>query len=140
MKRTKGITPVISIVLLLMITIALIGFAFVWFSKILTTGQEKGTIQLNTSIATMAKAIRVDNVYRGSTGTFTLTVRNVGATNIGPTDVTVYLNGAALTAAECPFQAAIAPTEATTCGSTVTCSPGDTVKVQTISNSDTGTC
>ena len=33
----KGITPVIAIILLLMVTIAMIGFAFIWFSGIMGT-------------------------------------------------------------------------------------------------------
>ncbi len=38
----KGITPVIALVMLMLITVGMVGIAYTWFSGLLTTQTEKG--------------------------------------------------------------------------------------------------
>ncbi|MFH0889774.1 MAG: hypothetical protein V1836_01355 [Candidatus Aenigmatarchaeota archaeon] len=38
----KGITPVISLIMLMLITVGMVGVAYAWFSNLLTTQTEKG--------------------------------------------------------------------------------------------------
>lgn len=48
--RRHGITPVVSIVMLLMMTVAAAGAAYSWFNQIQTDVQEQATNRLQTSI------------------------------------------------------------------------------------------
>lgn len=42
MKETKGITPVIALVMLMLITVGIVGLSYAWFSGLATTQTEKG--------------------------------------------------------------------------------------------------
>lgn len=50
MNTSKGITPVIAIVLLLMMTVGAVGGAYAWFSGIMQDAQEDANTQQNTEI------------------------------------------------------------------------------------------
>ena len=50
MKKAKGITPVIAIVLLLMMTVGAVGGAYAWFSGIMEDAQEDATVQQETEL------------------------------------------------------------------------------------------
>ena len=58
----KGITPVVAIILLLLITISMVGFAFVWFTRIgeLTTQQTQ--TQLQSQLDAAAQKVRIDSI------------------------------------------------------------------------------
>ncbi len=42
MRNKKGITPVIALVMLMLITVGMVGIAYTWFSGLLSTQTEKG--------------------------------------------------------------------------------------------------
>ncbi len=63
---SKGITPVIAIVLLLMVTIALVGFSFVWFQGVFQQTAEtagRGVEHQSAQIGTNFRIDNADNFY-----------------------------------------------------------------------------
>ena len=92
------------------------------------------SIVLDTPI--MSKTIRIENVYKGGTN-FSVTVRNVGSSSVGKTELSVYKNGAPV---DCTFTGGIAYGSIGTCSSSINCTAGDTIKVTSPSNSDIGKC
>lgn len=58
----KGISAVISVVLLLMITVALVGFAFVWFQDIWKGVADTTGSNVQNQLVTMQQTIKIDNI------------------------------------------------------------------------------
>ncbi len=83
----KGITPIIAIILLLLITISMVGFAFVWFTRIAESASAAGSSQLNQTLGQMAQKIRIDNVNG-----YTVTIRNIGSQTIQSASLSFYVN------------------------------------------------
>lgn len=92
----KGITPVIAIILLLLITISMVGFAYVWFNRVLTSTTEKTSNQLNNQISSQGKTIKIDNI-----GDTTISIRNTGSETILSNDLTMYSNNVLLSVTDC---------------------------------------
>ncbi|MEM7819810.1 MAG: archaellin/type IV pilin N-terminal domain-containing protein [Candidatus Aenigmatarchaeota archaeon] len=88
----KGITPVIAIILLLLITISMVGFAFVWFSRVSTTITNQTETAIVTQQQQMAKKVSID-----SASTTQLSIRNVGSATISTTEIAVYVAGSRIT-------------------------------------------
>ncbi len=81
----KGITPIISVVLLLLIVIATIGFSYMLFQRNLS-GAQKGAEQvLERTIKAIPSCIRIEQISGN-----TVYIRNCGKGNV--TDITVYLD------------------------------------------------
>ncbi|MCX6818933.1 MAG: hypothetical protein NT129_02935 [Candidatus Aenigmarchaeota archaeon] len=85
----KGITPVVATILLLLITIAVVGFAFGYFSTIMTTVGTETQKQAGQTTDRLSKSVRIDsasgmNLYISSTGTSDIN------TSI---ELSVYVNG-----------------------------------------------
>lgn len=85
----KGITPVIAIILLLLITISMVGFAFVWFTRMAETASQAGTSQLNQTLGQMTQKVRIDNINGN-----TLTIRNIGTQAIPSSSLAFYVDNA----------------------------------------------
>ncbi len=126
----KGITPVISIVLLLMITIALIGFAFVWFTKIWGVAATSGEIGITDLTSRAQKVIRIDNVQAGTP--CVITVRNMGGQSISASEIAVYI-GDAKDATGCPV---VLANSIETCTLATACISGNVIKVSGPNNID----
>lgn len=88
----KGITPVIAIILLLLITISMVGFAFVWFTRMAETASEAGTSALTDTTTKMATQIRIDNAVQTADST-SITIRNTGSQTVKYSDLVFYVNG-----------------------------------------------
>lgn len=74
----KGITPVISLIMLMLITVGIVGIAYVWFSGILTGSSEK------------AIAIPSGGVYCNLGGLYVM-ILNLGSTSsITNADIKVF--------------------------------------------------
>ena len=58
----KGITPVIAVVLLLMITVALIGFAFTYFTDMWQSVAGQGESNILTTQQIMMMTVGIDNI------------------------------------------------------------------------------
>lgn len=99
----KGITPVVAIILLLLITISMVGFAFVWFTRIgeLTTQQTEE--QLQGELTRTGQKIRIESIFKGvDAGTpgpsaddtpMRVVIRNIGSAKIPLTSIVGFKNG-----------------------------------------------
>lgn len=79
----KGITPIIAIILLLMMTVAVAGAAFFWLSRIqnqLQGGVESFQGTMMTQIASRVDVVDAD--YNTSNGRLTMFFQNTGNTKI----------------------------------------------------------
>ncbi|MFH0949105.1 MAG: hypothetical protein V1802_01310 [Candidatus Aenigmatarchaeota archaeon] len=102
----KGITAVVSIILLLLITISMVGFAFLYFNRILTTTTTTGEEQMNQQnrmINTKGMIDVIDTangkIYVRNTGTETIksgewhlynsTMTEITGTSCGNMDIPV---------------------------------------------------
>ncbi|MCK5333209.1 MAG: hypothetical protein KAJ24_01755 [Candidatus Aenigmarchaeota archaeon] len=76
----KGITPVIALVLLLMMTVAAAGMAYVWFMDVQEETQETVRDSLSQRTDQMAGAIVIDAVYEtGAASSTDVIIRNTGS-------------------------------------------------------------
>ena len=83
----KGITPIIAIVLLLAITIAIVGFSFVYFQRIVGGGLQK-TYNQSQQFSTVGFSI--DSV--STSGNVKVFIRAIGGT-LKESELVVYVNG-----------------------------------------------
>ena len=83
----KGITPVIAIVLLLMITITLVGFAFIWFQSTFQQITATVTRQIDQQTTAIGKMVRIDSITIDS-----IAIRNVGSQNIAANEIAVFVD------------------------------------------------
>lgn len=102
----KGITPVVAIILLLLITVSMVGFAFVWFTRISTLASEK--IENRTEALLTTKSIRIENA-RGTT----VDIRNTGDVVIRDAELAFYVSDVRQAGTTCP--ASIAPNAVVSC-------------------------
>ena len=92
----KGITPVIAVILLLLITISMVGFAFTWFSRVAQTATEQTEKQLESDLARQGKKVAIDNLQPSTElAAGSVSVRNIGTSNIVAGDVKLYINNVA---------------------------------------------
>ncbi|MBI2579817.1 MAG: hypothetical protein HYW27_02855 [Candidatus Aenigmarchaeota archaeon] len=137
----KGITPVIAIILLLLITISMVGFAFVWFSRVAQTATESTEKQLQTELNKQNKKIAVDNLQLSTaTDTGCVSLRNIGSVSIPAGEIKLYVDGAAQSG--CDTLALAAGATGSCAISLNTCNTGSNkiVKVTTGGNQDQVTC
>jgi hypothetical protein len=73
----RGITPVVSVVLLLLIAVAVIASAFIIFSSIIKTTGETSEEQAEHESSELGKSLRIDNIEKNR-----ITVRNTGSANL----------------------------------------------------------
>lgn len=117
----KGITPVIAVVLLLMITIAMVGFAYVWFTRLMSTTTGAVSNQSEQQIAQMGQTIRIDNAKSTQ-----ILLRNSGTQTIPAGQVSVLGITGTCTVPELGPGATHTCTNACTAGNTITASaPGN---------------
>jgi flagellin-like protein len=126
----KGITPVIAIILLLLITISMVGFAFVWFSRMAVGITNQTEEQIQQQIAAAAKKVAIDSVTAGN-----IWVRNIGAASIPVGEISVYVNNAKVT---CTWTGSIAPGAVSACG--VGCAAGGKARATAPGNYDERGC
>lgn len=129
----KGIEPVIAIVLLLMITIAIVGFAFGFFQRLLNTAAQNSDQSLGTTTNNIISSLSIESVSGTS-----LYIRNTGSTAIDSTKVNVYIDNSRTA---CVFEpSSIAVGGIANCTLGTACSSGQRIMVSGVSNSDTRTC
>ena len=86
--NTKGITPIIAIILLMMITIALAGFTYIWLQGVFKTSSNNTKTQLEQQQRSMMKTIRIDSA---TSGTGELAIRNTGSESITSNEIAVFV-------------------------------------------------
>ncbi|MBI4018486.1 MAG: hypothetical protein HY368_02655 [Candidatus Aenigmarchaeota archaeon] len=133
----KGITPIIAIILLLLITISMVGFAFVWFSRVASISAERAENQTVEQFAAQEKKIRIDNAKATS-----VTLRNIGSRAVRISelaafvdDVSTTLSGAGCTAAD-----AISPGATLSCTLGSSCDNPEKLKITAPGNQDVVIC
>jgi len=127
----KGITPVIAVILLLLITVAMVGFAFVWFGRVTEQAQNATEQELQNTIR-QAQRVSID-----SYGVNQATIRAIGGQNVPVSSISVTLNG---TAVNCGWSGTIASGSFQTCNLAGGCTPSTVLKVTAPGNSDEVTC
>ncbi len=132
----KGITPVIAIILLLLITIAMVGFAFVWFSRVATTSGTNIESQLNTTFGASGKKVGIDAI---SAAAAAVSIRNTGSATIAAGEIAVYAGGSVVVCT--PALGSLAPGAVATCDwSAGSCTSGTVIRVTAPGGSDETTC
>ncbi|MBI2578147.1 MAG: C-type lectin domain-containing protein [Candidatus Aenigmarchaeota archaeon] len=81
----KGITPIIAIILLLLITISMVGFAFMFFTRTAQTSAESGEEQLQQQISQAAVSFKIESAASNK-----IYVRNLGGESINASVFGVY--------------------------------------------------
>ncbi|OYT56600.1 MAG: hypothetical protein B6U68_03020 [Candidatus Aenigmarchaeota archaeon ex4484_14] len=131
----KGITPVIAIVLLLLITIALVGFAYVWFNRVAVEISENVGNQSAEQTRQMGQLVRIESC----SGT-TATIRNRGTETFNiDTDLVFLVNNVVDSSPGCSVSGDLAPGAVATCTGLGDLS-GKTLQVSAPGNSDSMTC
>jgi len=130
----KGITPVIAIILLLLITISMVGFAFVWFSKMTQQTTSSISDQTNRQVQAAGERVVIDSATNGN-----IYIRSIGNQQIPQTDLQVYLNGGVQACPAGIFPIGIGTTVDCTVAA-LTCNGAATVKVTTPGSTDQVTC
>lgn len=81
----KGITPVVAIVLLLMMTVAAAGAAFTWFSQMQEQVQDRASSELNRQLEVR------DLVCDSANDQIEISISNTGSTTIPLSGVSVFV-------------------------------------------------
>ncbi|MBI4019469.1 MAG: hypothetical protein HY364_04400 [Candidatus Aenigmarchaeota archaeon] len=134
----KGITPVIAIILLLLITIAVIGFATGFFQSIVTTSGQQA------QDASQQTGDRVQQIIEFVTSSVdSITVKNAGTKDIDTTKLSFLLAGSPVTCNP-PLSGSISPGQTATCviGTTAgnDCTALAAITVSAPGNTVTGAC
>jgi len=133
MTNMKGITPVIAIILLLLITISMVGFAWVWFGQVsqrLTTDIENRTFE---QINRQEKTIRIDNANGVN-----IDIRATGSSIIQISEIQVYVDDIRQT---CDWGGltSVAPAAVETCVIPA-CTAGQTIRATSPGGTDEVLC
>ena len=105
----KGITPIIAIILLLMITIAMVGFAFVWFTEIAEAAQNATSVSMEMQLRQSGTKVRIEAINYN-----TIILRNTGNYDLIQSETKVYVNGT-IEVTGCPTSLKIPPGGSDTC-------------------------
>ncbi|HLD85699.1 MAG TPA: archaellin/type IV pilin N-terminal domain-containing protein [archaeon] len=130
----KGITPVIAIILLLMITIAMVGFAFVWFTQVAQTASNATQTQMDVQQRQFGTSVRIDNIDKTSGSVI---VRNTGTYELSATETKVFVNGT-IEVTGCP-SGSVAPGAVFNCTDAKITGCGS-IRISTIGRSDSANC
>jgi|SRR3989338_581801 len=118
----KGIEAIIAVILLLLITIAVVGFAFIFFSRITSSAGAAAENQTAAQTAQFSKRVSVDNF-----NATLVAIRNSGSAAVGPSEIQIYVNGAPRTCT--PALTVITPGSVQVCNFVPACNPGSTLRL-----------
>ena len=88
----KGITPVIAIILLLLITVAMVGFAMVWFQKFVAMTGSQTEENLQTQLDQQSKTIHIANIDNTNGITSIVSIKNTGTKTISITELAMFVD------------------------------------------------
>lgn len=89
----KGITPIIAIMLLMMVTIAMIGFAYFWFTKIMDRAKNNTEEMMKGENEKYQKTIAIDSLSPQGGDSY-IYIRNTGTGIVYPSELSFYVAGA----------------------------------------------
>lgn len=131
----KGITPVIAIILLLLITISMVGFAFVWFQRFVSTATNATESAALGQQTQLQQQVRLEGVSGASVG-----LRSSGTQALPVGSVAFFVNSAPRTAVgSCPSSPA-APGSAFACTLSAACTAGQALRATAPGGSDEILC
>lgn len=134
----KGITPVIAIILLLLITISMVGFAFIWFQRVAQTATSAADTQLAGQLNRQAQIASIDNIDDTNNN---ITIRHSGTASMSTSDIAVYLNSTGVTCAwNVPGSWAPGAFRACTVVGGLSCSGTTQVRIAAPGNQDSTLC
>jgi hypothetical protein len=84
----KGVSTVIVMILILLISVALTGLGYLFFTEVLTSVTTAGEESISQSVTSMLSQMRIESLTAGTPGN--IYIRNTGKVNL--TDFTVYVN------------------------------------------------
>ncbi len=134
----KGITPVIAVILLLLITVSMAGFAFVFLQRSLETTTSSTEESLNAQLNQQRQKVAIDNAVSGA-----VYVRHIGTiTMTDMNKVTVYVNNVKATCTgEWTTKTSWAPGEIVTCTlASLVCNGNTTIKITSPGGQDSTSC
>ncbi len=127
----KGVDAAVATILLLMITVSLIGFAFVWFNRLVRNSAQLVENQTISEQQRAGMKIKIVTVHGD-----TVTVQNIGTVVIPANSVTAVVNN--------EFRGqlgeSLAPNEVKSFTLSSSCGSGDLLKVSAPGNDDFMTC
>jgi flagellin-like protein len=85
----KGITPVITTVLLLLMAVAAVGGAWVWYQRMQTSSMAGGSSQIESMVGGAA-TLAIDKVKCNSTGGYNVTIMCVTTGSITADELKIY--------------------------------------------------
>lgn len=136
--RTKGITDIIAIVLLLMITISMVGFAWMWLQRLTVSAQNTTQSQINTLSNVAGQQLKIDNVDK--TGG-KVTLRNTGTSTVSLSTVGIYKNGGTPVTCNGTWSASTVDPQATaTCDVAAAITDCVTMRITSASGEDSANC
>lgn len=89
----KGVSSIVAVVLILLITIALAGMAYIWFTSVFGAVTESAGETVERSTEQFATNFALESASYNCQNSVQLSVRNVGTSNIDATAFAVYLSG-----------------------------------------------
>lgn len=132
----KGITPVIAIVLLMLITLSIVGFAYVWFNQ---TAGDIGSAVTNTTESELAKMNKKIRIESCGVSANTVTIRNTGSQSVDlDSEVSYTINGASASPSS-GCTGSLSANAVDTC-TFASVSDGDVVMVSAPGGTNTYTC
>ncbi|MFH0832194.1 MAG: archaellin/type IV pilin N-terminal domain-containing protein [Candidatus Aenigmatarchaeota archaeon] len=133
----KGITPVVATILLLLVTISMVGFAFIWFNRVMGSATESIANQTDTETSKMQMKVKIDNINKASDIVY---IRNDGSRSIETSRIIVYVDGTTL--ATCTWSSTtVVPNEVVSCTvTTPDISSCSTIKATSPGTGDTLSC
>ncbi len=92
----KGVSAVIATILLLLIVIAIVGFAFGFFQRFFGIATSQGTTQLTNIQGQTDYSLRVESVSTPTTGQLdsTVLIRNLGTQTVSTSVLGFFVDGA----------------------------------------------
>lgn len=128
----KGISAVIATILLLLIVVAIVGFAFGFFQRIFSTAATATENQTASTLNQIGQSVQIDAVA----GT-AVTVRNKGTVDIQGSTLAFYVNNVPRT---CTIAGSVAPGAVASCTLNASCGTGSTLRVTTSGGEDSRPC
>ena len=129
----KGIDAAVATILLLMITISLVGFAFVWFNRLSKSAAKN--IENQTMSQLNEQAMKI-TLISASSSSGKVIISNIGSVPIPANRAIIIVNGNL----DSTVSQSLAPQQTIEVALKNGCNPGDEVKVSIGSYTDYGTC
>ncbi len=125
----KGITPVIATILLLLMAVAAVGGAWVWYQRQSSVIGGKTETKMSEQVEQQTGvALSLAGIYTRSDGNITLIVNNAGSSSVNITGFKI--NVAGTDYVNTSVTQSIGARSTTELDTLVSCTSGDTVKVQ----------